>query len=119
MAVFHEMEWRSVPPDAVSYNAVISACDRAALPGQALLCVEAMTRRRLMPTAITYSAAMSAVAKSGDWAWAIGLFSCAGGPNKERRRDSVCYSVAVASCEKGGRWGGALQRVESTFRLRA
>ena len=47
-------------PDAITCNALISACDKGKQPEQALEVLEAVHQQGVLPNVITYSALISA-----------------------------------------------------------
>ena len=54
------MEQQGVVPNAITYSALISACENGKLPEQAVKAFEAMEQQGVMPNAITYNAFTSA-----------------------------------------------------------
>ena len=67
-AVEHALEiFAKVPsPDAITYNAAISACEKAADPKRAVELLREMHKNGLKPDVITYNAAISACEKAAD-----------------------------------------------------
>ena len=57
------MQRLGVVPDAITYNALISACEKGKQPGRVLELFEAMQRQCVVPNAITYSTLISAYEK--------------------------------------------------------
>merc|ERR1711920_888232 len=50
-------------PNVITYNALISACEKGALPQRALQFLETMLHQGLLPNVITYNALISACEK--------------------------------------------------------
>ena len=50
-------------PNVITYSALISACEKDALPQRALQLLETMLHQGLLPEVITYSALISACEK--------------------------------------------------------
>eukprot|EP00959_Pyramimonas_sp_CCMP1952_P443997 9295455-Pyramimonas_sp.AAC.1 len=72
-------------PDVVSYNAGISACEKAGQWEQALLLLGELQEARIDPTVISCSAGISACEKRGQWQHALsvlgGLWDASVEPN--------------------------------------
>jgi len=103
------MRERGVEPNAISFNAAISAC--ASGGGQwekAVQLIDEMRQNGLEPDVISFSAAISACEKGGgQWEKAIQLLA-------EMQRngvapDVISFSAAISACEKGGEWNKALE----------
>ena len=62
-------------PDVITYNALISACEKGALPQRALQLLEAMLHQGLLPDGITYIALVSAYEKGALQQRALKLWS--------------------------------------------
>lgn len=68
------MRLRQVQPNTRSYNALLSACERAGQPERALEVFSNMKRRSVSywgyidPNLVTYNTVVSACAKAGRWA---------------------------------------------------
>ena len=58
------MEQQGVTPNAITYNALISACGKGKQPEQALNVFEAMVQQGVVPDATTYNALISACEKA-------------------------------------------------------
>ena len=54
---------QGVVPTAITYKALVSACERDKRPEQALTVFEALMRQEVVPTAVTYDALTSACEK--------------------------------------------------------
>ena len=72
--------------------------------------MEEIKHRGIEPDVITYSAAISACEKGGQWKHALRVL--------EEMRSSgtkptvISYSAAISACEKGGQWERALELLE-------
>ena len=54
---------QTILPAVVTYNAVISACEKGQHPHQALQLLQEMQLKDILPNAVTYKAAISACEK--------------------------------------------------------
>ena len=63
MKVFKTMMRQGVIPDAITYSALISACEKGKQPEQALLVFASMEQQGVVPDEITYGALISACEK--------------------------------------------------------
>ena len=59
---------------------------------------------------ITYSAAISACRKAGEWVPALRLLE--GMANSRAEANTIMYNAAISACEKAGEWVRALQLLE-------
>ena len=57
------MSWQSVVPDVITYNALISACEKREQPERALEVFKGMSWKGVVPNVITYNALISACEK--------------------------------------------------------
>ena len=57
------MQQQGVVPDAITYSAWISACEKSTWPDQAMEIFAAMEKQSVEPNAITYSVLTSACEK--------------------------------------------------------
>ena len=57
------MEQQGVVPIAITYSALISACEKGTQPERALKVFAAMVQQRVVPDIITYNALISACEK--------------------------------------------------------
>ena len=64
MEAFHHMKQKGVVPNVITYNALISACEKGKQPEQAMEVFKAMQQQGVVPDVITYSALISACEKS-------------------------------------------------------
>ena len=63
MKFFKAVAQRSLVPDAITYNALISACEKGKLSERALRVLEAMLQQGVMPDAIIHHSLISACEK--------------------------------------------------------
>ena len=57
------MQQQGVVPDVITYNALISTCEKGKQPQRALEVFQAMQQQGVVPDVITYSALISACEK--------------------------------------------------------
>ena len=91
-------------------TSAISALGRVHACEEALALLETMPQRALTPNVISYSAAMSACEKGGQWQRALELLE--GMPQRALKPDVISYNAATSVCEKGGQWQRALELLE-------
>ncbi|CAE8626802.1 unnamed protein product [Polarella glacialis] len=65
-----------------------------------------MPEAKVVPNEITYSAAISACEKGGQWQQALNLLSLM--PEARVVPNEITYNAAISACEKGGQWQLAL-----------
>jgi pentatricopeptide repeat domain-containing protein 1 len=103
----------SVTPNAVVYNAAVSACARAAVPQPetAWRLLDQAVAANIPLTVVGYNAALSAAARAGDYLTALQLFESMLDPAKTTAPspDQVTYGTVLAACEKSGKWRQVLQ----------
>ena len=58
------MKQQGLLPNVITYNALISACEKGKQPERALELFEAMQQRGVVPNVITYSALISVCEKA-------------------------------------------------------
>jgi pentatricopeptide repeat domain-containing protein 1 len=107
------MERQGVMPNVITYNALISACEKGKQPERALEVFEAMQRQGVVPGVITYSALISACGKGKQPAWALEVFEA-------MQRQGVVPNVItcgalISACEKGKQPERALELFEAYF----
>ena len=59
-----------------------------------------MSQRALAPNVISYTAAMSACEKGGQWQRALEVLE--GMPQRAQKPDVISYTAAMSACDKGG-----------------
>eukprot|EP00397_Hematodinium_sp_SG-2012_P056480 GEMP01069724.1.p1 GENE.GEMP01069724.1~~GEMP01069724.1.p1 ORF type:complete len:310 (+),score=62.08 GEMP01069724.1:56-931(+) len=95
-------------PSVVSYNAVMSACEKGAQWERALSLFHHMiTAKGIHPTVISYNAVISACAKGAQWTLALALLRTMRHTHKLKPND-ISYNAAVSACEKAANWASAL-----------
>ncbi|OLQ04938.1 Pentatricopeptide repeat-containing protein, chloroplastic [Symbiodinium microadriaticum] len=105
LALLCEMPEVAVPPDLISFNAAINACEKAS-DWQAALEVFMATPHGL-PNEITYNTTISACHKGSHWQGALDLFC-----SMELRAlapNVITHSATMASCLRGDAWQKALE----------
>ena len=97
---------QKIAPNVFSFNAAISACEKAAKWPFSLCLLEKMVEIRLQMDVISLNAAISSCEKAGEWQQALVLFH--GMLNWKLHRDLISYSAVISCCEKAGQWQQAL-----------
>eukprot|EP00439_Symbiodinium_sp_Y106_P068239 s2092_g11.t1 len=92
--------------DLISFNAGISACEKAAQWELALELVQALQQQGLRADIFTWNAALSACASAGNWEQACEVLNSM--QLARLRADAVSCSAAVAACAGASRWDLAL-----------
>ena len=121
---------RAVPaagirPNAIIYNAAISACGDAGRADQALVLLaemKSLARQdpEMEPTLITYSSVISACAREGRADEALSLFGELKGlalHDPAMRPDVILYSAVITACGKAGRAKDALSLLTELNKL--
>ncbi|CAK0868927.1 unnamed protein product [Prorocentrum cordatum] len=88
----------SVAPNVITYNSLISACEKGNNLAKATELFDMLQRDNCEPTVITYNAMMSACARGRDLEKAQELFDAM--QQKEIRPDAVSYNALISACEK-------------------
>ena len=83
--------------DAISYSAVISACEKGGQWEQALTLFQAMPKAKISPNVVSYSAGISACEKGGQWEQALTLFESMRGSHVDP--DIVSYNALLDCLE--------------------
>eukprot|EP00435_Cladocopium_sp_Y103_P006668 s65_g2.t1 len=92
-------------PDAASFGACISACEKSGEWQAAIFLLACMSAALVPMTAVTVAAAISACEKCVQWTMALQIFAEAA---VTMQLDVVSYNAAIAACEKGSCWEAAL-----------
>jgi pentatricopeptide repeat protein len=99
---------KGVFPDTITFNAAISACEKAGRADKALKLFDHMQTHgsafNVFPDTITYSAAISACDKAG-WAdKALELFDHleTHGRDRDVFPNTITYNTAISACDKAG-----------------
>ena len=87
------MTVEGVAPNAVTYNAAISACGKGRRWAQAIELLREMDEAGVRPNKISYNAAISACEKGGQWARAVDLLVEM--ENKGVLPDAISYNAAI------------------------
>lgn len=78
LGILDEMESKEMKPDIISYDAGISACEKACEWEQAIVLLQDLNTKKLQPTIVTCSALISACGNGGEWPLALHFFDEAG-----------------------------------------
>lgn len=111
------MKRAGVAPTIISYNALMSACERAGEPERALEVMNAMKRKAgaPRPNSVTYNTLLSACAKAERYNEALAVYEemqAAG-----LREDVFTLTALITACERVGDWEQA-RRFFHEFRAR-
>ena len=74
MLLLGEMERKDVRADIISFDAAISACEKAGEWENALVLLDESNQKALQPNVITCSALISACGNAGEWPLALHFF---------------------------------------------
>ena len=86
-------------PDAISYNATITACEKGTEQQHAVTLLQTMCTQNIWPNTTSYNAAISACAQGKCWEGALELLeNC----KTWATLDPISYSASITACEKGG-----------------
>lgn len=88
-------------PNLYHYNAVMSACQKAAAWESSLKVLEVMQLHGPAPDVVSYNITLSSCEKVGQWQWAVWLLHTM--PLLKVKPDSISFSTAMSSCEAFGR----------------
>ncbi|CAE8680561.1 unnamed protein product, partial [Polarella glacialis] len=91
----------AVQPNAHSFNAAISGCEKGLQWARALHLLSEMCLSELIPDVFTYSAAVSACEKARRWEQALELLEVMRAQRVPP--NAVSYSAAISACQKGQR----------------
>ena len=94
-------------PNAITYNAAISACAAAGLWQRSLMLLEEITDRLLQPTEVTYAAVISACEVAAEWHLALSLLQKL--TVQHLRLSTVAFNAAISTCTRAAEWQQALQ----------
>ncbi|CAK9046600.1 unnamed protein product [Durusdinium trenchii] len=89
-------------PDIVSYNTLMSSCEREQQWTKALWHLAVLRRRALQPTVVTFSTAINACAKGAQWPRALGLMM--GLQSQEIQPNAVTIASCMDACTRGRQW---------------
>lgn len=105
--LFTSMTRAALEPNSISYNALITCCEKGRQWHRALVLLSAMGDNA---DVFSFSAAISACEKCGHWQIALQLFE-----NMATARvtaDEIGFNAAISACEKGGQWPSAAQLLQ-------
>ena len=71
LQLFDDMQQREVEPDVITFNALISACEKEHQAEKALQLFDEMQQRGLEPDVITHTALCSACGNGQEWSGAL------------------------------------------------
>jgi pentatricopeptide repeat protein len=109
-ACLKAMEEAGVDPDVITYNALISACEKAGEVETALTTFNDMRAAGIIPNLITYNALISACEKAGEVETALKIFE----DNMQAAGiipDVITYNALISACEKAGK----VERAQEIF----
>jgi pentatricopeptide repeat protein len=101
-------------PNAISFSAVLTACNRGGQHGLAGQIVSRMENHGVAPTVAVVNVAMAAASDAGNWQHALQLMDGLrpGGSTRFRfphlSPDLMSYGIAINACATGARWRDAL-----------
>ena len=95
-------------PDQISFNAGISACNKARKWQMVLYLLSQMTAARVVPNRISFSfnACISACEKAGEWQMTLHLLSLM--PEAGVIPDRILFEAGIRACSKADEWQMAL-----------
>ena len=89
------MKQQGMLSDVITYNALISACEKGNQPQQALQLFEAMRQQGMLPDVITHSVLISTCEKRKQLERAPALR----GDEAARLPDVITYNALISACE--------------------
>ncbi|CAJ1330067.1 unnamed protein product [Effrenium voratum] len=98
LAVLQSMTKSALLPDAVSYGAAISACEKASCWPWALWLLGAMEQEDV----VACSAAISALEKASRWAEAVDLLAAMA--DRQVPPNDISFNSAISACANEGCW---------------
>ena len=100
------------PPNGVSFNVCLSACETAEELSQALTLLQSMEEEHgVAPDVVSFSAVLSACAKSVQWETALEYLMVM--KQRDILLDLVAYNSAITACAEAMQWGRTLQMLEN------
>ena len=93
----------------VTYNAVLSACEKGEQLQMILAILEEMVQLTTLPDSFSYSASISGCGRCEQWQVAVDLLRVA---HSMKSLNVIAYSAAVSACEKAKEWQQALALFE-------
>ena len=106
-------------PNNVVFNAMLAACQRGGAPwrSQLLAVFASMSAHGVTPDAWAYSAAIDALAHTGQWERALGLLDDLEAAGSVSKPESYCYGAAMRACMRVGRWQAVIGLYERMVAL--
>lgn len=92
------------PPDVISYTTTVAACQKGGAATQALEVLRQMNESSttaVAPNAVTFTAAVTALADAGRWREALRTYDAM--PPEVERSEAVLHAAVVAAA-RGGQW---------------
>lgn len=106
--LLQRLQTKTIRPDEISYNAVISACASVGRWKDALQVLdECYKEPDVTPNIYIYTNAMRACAKGGNTQKALSLLEDV--KDKGLPVDSYCYTAVIDACAKGKQWKKAME----------
>merc|ERR1712129_303658 len=102
MGLFTKMQQQCVRPSAITYLALIGACDRGQQWAVALSLFNKMQTSVLQPTVVTYNALIRACEKGLPWGQTLELLRQIRIQNVQA--DTITFGALASSCLKGYEW---------------
>ena len=100
--LFDSMPKAKVDANVISYNAIISACEKGGQWQRAVHLFDSMRNAKVKADVISYNATISAYEKGGQWQLAVQLFDSMSKAKVDA--DVISFSATISACEKGGQW---------------
>ena len=92
-------------PNLISFNSLLSSCEKASRWQVAQRLWEDMQRSKLRPDLVSYNSMISAFEKASEWQKAVDVFGALSKP------DLFSYNALLSACEKAAQW----QRAQHIF----
>ena len=106
LQLLEQMRALGIAPTAVTYGAVISACQMGRRSEEAVELLRVASAEGLCNT-VTYGAAISACSEAGQWKKSLALLEEMEGAGI--KKNTIVYNAAVQACQRGGAWEEAVQ----------
>mmetsp|Transcript_48339 Transcript_48339/g.155055 ORF Transcript_48339/g.155055 Transcript_48339/m.155055 type:complete len:201 (-) Transcript_48339:389-991(-) len=104
---------RGLQPDVVTFNALISVCERSERWAQALVHFNEMRSCRLDPTSASLSSVLSACRRASAWSLAMHFLQ-----GHRSAANIVAFNAGLSALERGSQWEQALWLLASLPRGR-
>uniref|UniRef100_A0A7S2XJS3 Pentacotripeptide-repeat region of PRORP domain-containing protein n=1 Tax=Lotharella oceanica TaxID=641309 RepID=A0A7S2XJS3_9EUKA len=96
-----------VRPDVVTYNTLLSACERAANVSKAIQLFHNMSACGVVADTISFNSLISCLGKAGEWKKAMQYFDQM--TSLKVKQDEITFTSAITACGKGRQWAKALE----------